>query len=289
MILYIITLNKKHILLIFLIISAIICGSATIPTSSSSIKSNKDSTPLLIVMYHNVLKDTSKCGKYTVTPQLFEQDVQYLINNGYSFLGCNDIIDAVYNHSQLPEKPVIITFDDGYYNNYTYIYPILQKYKIKAVISPIAIEAEKFSLSPDPNPAYSTMTWDNIKEMCDSGHAEVQNHSYNMHRISSDAMGCADLPGESRQMYKDRLYADLAKAHRMIAENTTYTPQCMVYPFGMVSKGATEVIQKLGYRMSLSCTEGISYITDDKDCLFMLKRNNRPYGISSEEFFGKIK
>ena len=63
----------------------------------------------------------------------------------------------------------------------------------------------------------------------------------------------------------------------------------MVYPFGMVSKGATEVIQKLGYRMSLSCTEGISYITDDKDCLFMLKRNNRPYGISSEEFFGKIK
>jgi hypothetical protein len=164
----------------------------------------------------------------------------------------------------------------------------VQKYKIKVVISPIAIEAEKFSLSPDPNPAYSTMTWDNIKEMCDSGYAEVQNHSYNLHRIDKNSGGCAALPGESAQKYKERLGSDLKKAHNMIVANTGYTPQCMVYPFGMVSKGATETIKKLNYKMSLSCTEGISYITDDKECLFMLKRNNRPYGISSEEFFKKI-
>lgn len=285
----IITLSKKHIILIFLLICALVCGGAVMTTSSLSIEENKDSTPLLIVMYHNVLKDTSKCGKYTITPDTFEQDVQYLINNGYTFVGCNDIIGCLYKGNQMPEKPVIITFDDGYYNNYTYIYPILQKYKIKAVISPIAIEAEKFTMSPDPNPAYSTMTWDNIKEMCDSGYVEVQNHSYNMHRISKDARGCAELPGESRQKYKERLCADLTQAHNMIFSNTGYTPQCMVYPFGMVSKGATEVIQQLGYKMSLSCTEGISYITSDKDCLFMLKRNNRPYGVSSEEFFTKIK
>ncbi len=284
----IITLSKKHIILILALICAILCGSAVISTSSLSIQSPETSTPLLIVMYHNVLKDTSKCGKYTITPQLFEQDIQYLINNGYTFLGCNDIIDSLYNSYPLPEKPVIITFDDGYYNNYTYIYPILQKYKIKAVISPIAIEAEKFTLSPDPNPEYSTTTWEDLKEMCNSGYVEVQNHSYNMHQINKDAKGCARLPGESQQRYTERLYADLAKAHDMIKANTGYTPQCMVYPFGMVSKGATEVIEKLGYKMSLSCTEGLNYITNDKDYLFMLKRNNRPYGISTEKFFSNI-
>lgn len=284
----IITLTKKHIILIFLLICTLIGGTAIISASSDNIENCGNSTPLLIVMYHNVLKDTSKCGKYTITPNLFEQDVQYLIKQGYTFVGCNDIIDSVHNGYPIPEKPVIITFDDGYYNNYTYIYPILQKYQIKAVISPIAIETEKFSLSPDPNPAYSTITWDNIKEMCDSGYVEVQNHSYNMHRISKDSRGCAALPGESRQKYMDRLCNDLAKAHNLIVANTGYTPQCMVYPFGMVSRGATEAVQKLGYKMSLSCTEGISYITNDKNCLFMLKRNNRPYGISSEDFFGKI-
>ena len=285
----IITLNKKHILLILLLIFALIFSNAVTNTSSSSIENRENSTPLLIVMYHNVLTDTSRCGKYTITPQLFEQDVLYLLNEGYTFVGCNDVIDSVLSHSPLPAKPVIITFDDGYYNNYTYIYPILQKHKIKAVISPIAIEAEKFSDSPDPNPAYSTMTWDDIKEMCDSGYAEVQNHSYNMHQINKSTRGCARLPGEGLQKYQSRLSQDLTKAHNLIIEKTSYTPTCMVYPFGMVSKGATDVIQKLGYKMSLSCTEGLNYITNDEECLYMLKRYNRPYGISAEEFFGRIK
>ncbi|MBQ7901729.1 MAG: polysaccharide deacetylase family protein [Clostridia bacterium] len=281
-------LNTKHIFITTAFLVCGICCGTLMRYGSVRTMEQQTEVPLLIVMYHNFLNDTSRCGKYTITPKLFEQDVQYLMDNGYEFVNCSDVIDYVYNQKPMPRKPVMITIDDGYYNNYTYIFPVMQKYNIKAVISPIAYESEKYTQSQDLNPAYANMAWDNIKEMCDSGLGEVQNHSYNMHQINSKVRGCAQLPGESKKQYTDRLYADLKKAHDLIVTNTGKTPQCMVFPFGMVSNGAGDVVKKLGYKMSLSCTEGISYINQDKNCLYMLKRNNRPYGISSKEFFEEI-
>lgn len=285
----IISVKRKHILIMSVCISISIALGAIIRYSAVKVFVAEDEgVPLLSIMYHGFSPNKSKCGKYIITPELFEQDMLYLIENGYSFVDTNDIAAFVSNQKNLPQKPAMITIDDGQYSIYEYIFPIMKKYGIKTVISPIAIESDKFSESMDLNPAYSNMCWDNIKEMSDSGLADIQNHSYNLHKLNDKVQGCAKIKGESTQAYHTRLYDDLKRADDAIFLSTGKRPLCMVYPFGKTSKEAREILDRLGYGMSVSCTEGISIITHDEDSVHMIKRYNRPYGISTKDFFGKI-
>ena len=87
---------------------------------------------LPIIMYHSVLK--SRSGDYIVHPSELENDLKYIKENGYETVVMADLINFVYEGVELPEKPIMITFDDGYYNNLGYAVPLLQKYGMKAVI-----------------------------------------------------------------------------------------------------------------------------------------------------------
>ena len=93
---------------------------------------------LPVIMYHGILADTKLQGDYVISPTQFEEDLKELKNRGYTTVTIGEIVDYVYNGKELPQKPVVLTFDDGYYNNYLYAYPLLKKYACKGVISPIA-------------------------------------------------------------------------------------------------------------------------------------------------------
>ena len=71
-------------------------------------------------------------------------------------------------------------------------------------------------------------------------------------------------------------------------EYTDYVPSTFTYPFGSVEKCSTDIIKELGFKASLSCSSGINFITKNEDSLFLLKRNNRPANITTENFFKKI-
>ncbi|MBQ8525603.1 MAG: polysaccharide deacetylase family protein [Clostridia bacterium] len=257
-------------------------------TGSTAVFNEEEQIPLVAVMYHSFSKDMSKCGDYVIPPELFENDIKYLIAEGFSFVDTRDITDYCKNDTPLPPKPVMITIDDGHYSVYEYIFPIMKKYKAKAVIAPIAVECDRYSESMELNPSYSNMCWDNIKEMYDSGLADIQNHSYDMHHINSRVRGCAKLRGEATEQYRTRLYADLKKADDAIFNATGARPIAMIYPFGLTSKEAREVIDRLGYTVTVSCTEGASMITREEKSLHMIKRYNRAYGKGSETFFRPI-
>ena len=92
-----------------------------------------------------------------------------------------EVIDYVNGTGFLPKKPIVLSFDDGYYNNYYYAFPLLKKYNMKAVISIVGKLSDDFSQTPDENPSYAHLTWDDILEMHLSGCWEIQNHSYNCH------------------------------------------------------------------------------------------------------------
>lgn len=64
-------------------------------------------------MYHSVLKDQKMDGKYVVSPTEFENDLIYLKEHGYTTIFLQELVDYVYSGAALPEKPVVITFDDG--------------------------------------------------------------------------------------------------------------------------------------------------------------------------------
>ena len=288
-------IKLRHLIVIAAIISTIISvilwGNKAIGVLSKAFdvsmptSSDKVGYPLPVVMYHNFLKTESSCGKYTITPNEFEEDILYLKNKGYSFVNCEDVINYVYENKSLPEKSIMITIDDGYYNNYLYIFPIIKKHNVKVVISPIGIETDKYSMSLDLNPAYANMCWENIKEMKESGLAEIQNHSYDLHHFTKEQTGCSKTKNEDSSSHIERIYSDLKMANDAIYKNTGFTPTCMTFPFGITSKDVNKLIKSMGFKMSLSCSEGVSYINHNPECLYMIKRYNRPHNISREVFF----
>lgn len=240
-----------------------------------------------IIMYHGILKDTARLGKYVISPEVFEEDLKYLISHGYTTVVVQDLIDYVDRGVPLPEKPIMLTFDDGYYNNYLYAYPLLRKYNCRAVISVIGYYSQRFSENTDMNPYYAHLNWAQIRELSESGMVEIQNHSYNLHKNSGN-IGAKKISGESVSDYTVRLSDDVKKLQSLLEEHSGVIPTAFTYPFGAVSDASVPILKESGFRASLSCEEKVNKITRNPDCLYRLYRFLRPYGKSSGDYFRKI-
>ena len=102
-------------------------------------------------------------------------------------------------------------------------------------------------------------------------------------------MGIGSVTGETKEEYTKIINDDLEKLNKKIKDITGKEPLTFTYPFGKVVENSYDVIKKIGFKASLSCEEGINIIREnDKECLYMLKRYNRPSGISTKEFFKNI-
>lgn len=279
-------LNYKLItifLLLILIFSCFFIYSAVLAEEKIGIK-------LPIVMYHSILKDPARSGKYIITPEQLEKDLQYINQKGYTGITISDLVAYVYDDIPLPEKPILISFDDGHYNNLGYAIPLLDKYHMKAVISIVGNYTDSFSKTDEANLNYSYLRWKDILSLinAETSNIEFANHTYNLHSTINGRNGCAKKSSENILTYQKLLSTDLQKLQEEFQKQTNYTPITFTYPFGSISKDSREVIKNLGFKASLSCSSGINYITKDPDCLYELKRNNRPSFISSEQFFKKI-
>lgn len=263
------------------------CLTAALPTAARrpasagqmEVKSGDVIVPIL--MYHEV--KPYKTRKDVITPYEIESDLKYLKANNYTAITMTDLINYVNGGKKLPEKPVILTFDDGYLNNYIYVYPLLKKYNTKIVLSIIGKNTDDFTRIPDDNLDYSHVTWDQIRQMTDSGLVEIQNHTYNMHKITRTRYGCSRNPGESLSHYETALTDDIEKLQDEIMDNTGSKPNTFVYPYGKVSSESCPIIRKLGFKASLTCSYGVNIITKDPEKLFELKRICRAHGVSAQK------
>lgn len=281
----VIKINYKLIIVIFLILLIL---PTTLLLYCNASSDEEEGIKLPIIMYHSLLKEKARSGKYTITPDTLKQDLEYIKNKGYTTITMTDLINYVYNDESLPEKPIIITFDDGYYNNFGYAIPILKEYNMKAVISIVGEYTDRYSKSGEANLNYGYMRWEDIRNAMEDGTIEFQNHTYDLHSNTKGRNGAAKKNGESLEEYKKVLTADLMKLQNEFKENTTYIPNTFTYPFGSVCKVSTDIIKELGFKASLSCSSGINTITKDENCLYLLKRNNRPAGVTTEKFFQKL-
>lgn len=240
-----------------------------------------------IIMYHSVLKDTDLSGKYIVTPDTLKNDINFLKNKGYTFVSAQELIDYTNGTSKLPDKPIMLTFDDGFYNNYGYVMPILSEYDAKAVISVVGSYTDEYSKSNIANMTYGYVRWSEVYDMFIDKRVEVGNHSYDFHSNSQGRNGSKRNSGESEDTYRNIFVADTQKAQDRFMTKTGFAPIIYTYPFGAYSEETTDMLKSMGFKMSLTCNEGINHITD-ADSLFMLKRYNRPSGISTADFFAKM-
>ena len=290
-------INIKSIYKFLMIIAAIfifgyfflyfITNHNNLDVKNASFNLSTSEIRLPIVMYHSILK--SRSGDYIIHPDTFENDLKYIQNKGYSTINMSQLIDYVYNDTPLPEKPIILTFDDGNYNNLSYAVPLLHKYNMKAVISIVGAYTDTYTKSNEINPNYSYLRWKDISELMNDNCVEFQNHTYNLHSLKTGRKGCKKLASESTETYKTILSEDLKKLQNEFKENCNgYIPNTFTYPFGSISKESEQIIKDLGFKASLSCISGVNTIKKDPNCLYLLRRNNRVFGISTEQFFNKI-
>ena len=178
----------------------------------------------------------------------------------------------------LPEKPIVLSFDDGYYNNYVYVLPLLRQYAARIVFSLLGRNTDDFTEWPSESIDYAHVTWDQLNEMLASGLVEVQNHSYNLHTYTSERHGCLPNAGEVEAEYAALLRADLQRLQDELAEHTGRTPDTFAYPYGKYSDRTDQVLRGMGFQATLSCDWGINRLTHDLACLYRLRRICRSHG-----------
>lgn len=277
--------SKKFIIVFCCILAISVIAFLKSGQYSVSTVSTSEGYYVPVIMYHSILKDSSLQGRYVVSPAQLESDLKYLSENGYTSITVADLIAYVEDGIALPDKPVMLTFDDGYYNNYLYAYPLMQKYGFKMVLSVIGKFSEDFSETADENAYYSHCTWDQLREMELSGYVEVQNHSFDMHSTDKGRNGTKKNSWESIENYKEILSKDILKCQNYLVEQAGITPTAFTYPFGAISSESVDILKELGFKASFSCENKMNLITRDPDCLFGIDRFIRPSGEASETFF----
>lgn len=249
----------------------------------------KKGTPIPIIMYHQITKKPSRRGKYTVMYDEFKNDMIYLREKGYTTIDMTDLIEYVYGKGTLPEKPIIITFDDGFESVYEYAYPLFKELDMCGVASIVGEYTTFFTENPDHNITYSYMDWDEVKELVKGDVIEIQNHSYDLHKNNNGRKGISKKKDEDAAIYSTEVGEDIMKMQNVMKEKTGYMPNTLTFPFGAYKEETIALAKELGFKATLICEERVNIIEKgDTDALYRLGRFNRPSDISTERFFADI-
>ena len=134
-----------------------------------------------VLMYHHISEEGNDSTE--LSPEAFEAQIAALAEAGYTAVFPEDLAAYVREGKELPEKPIVITFDDGYLSNYEYAYPILKKYGMVATIFVIGSTVGDTEHYKDTDyPITPHFSCEQAKEMVDSGVISIQSHTYDMHQ-----------------------------------------------------------------------------------------------------------
>lgn len=250
--------------------------SAVSVSMTTAVKDSRPEVSLPILMYHGLTDDPARVNEYFIRTDDFAKDLQWLSDHGYTAVTFRQLADYAEKGALLPEKPVLITFDDGYYNNYEKAFPLLQKYHFPAVISIIGSETEAASGQLHRPAGGGPLTWREVSDMAVSGLVEIGNHTWNLHRNEGTGRKGADrIPGESFEDYRAVLIEDLGQAQDRIAAEVGIPSLVFAWPYGAwpTDGFANPVLKELGFRGSLTSYQIMNTIRrEEPDSLFGLKR-----------------
>jgi len=197
-------MQKSRKIIMVIVIAAMLAGIMYAPQANASVWHPPQRIP--IFMYHASSEyNPGSLSELFVRPSEFERQIRHLIDNGYTFV----TFDDWFNLHNI-EKPVFITFDDGYECNYTEIFPILQKYNVRITIF----------LVTDPIGSRGRLSEDMIREMSDSGLVKFESHTLSHPRL-------AYISGDCK-----RLRNELKRSREIIEDITGRRVRAIAYPHG---------------------------------------------------------
>lgn len=212
-----------------------------------------------VLMYHEfVTQQDLDSGvafdEYAIYYHEFEQDLQWLRDNGYTTITTSEFAQYLNGQGEMPEKPVLLTIDDGKLGVYKNAYPLLQKYNMKAVLAVIGTEILAASEAPElraENPA-PYCTWTELAEMSDSGHIEIASHTYGFHIYQHEGRKGADI-GEADDIsdFKMDAFKDFQTLQTHLKNADIPKATTLAYPYSARSVTADEVWRQCGYQVLL--------------------------------------
>lgn len=184
----------------------------------------------VILLYHHVAEDTPPST--TISPSDFDGHLQYLRDNDFSVIALDRMIDSLRSGQPLPEKSVVITFDDGYSSIFDEAFPLLQAYGYPFTLF--------LSTGPIDDGLRNYMTWDQIREMSDAG-VIIANHMVD-HPYMLEARD-----NESEAQRLTRLRQDLLSAERRIEAETGQSHRYLAFPYGEYDPQIKSLLEELNF------------------------------------------
>lgn len=211
---------------------------------------------LYVLMYHMLIPDGASESDWVITQDRFREDLQWLADNGYTTVLPSELVAG----NPLPERAVMLTFDDGYTSCYTLALPLLQEYQAKAAISLITGHVVNGNLD--------FLTWEQCRELTQTGLVEFGAHTHTLH--SSEYGGIMRAPEETREEYEARVFPDLQTNIDLLEENIGIKVQLFAYPMGKVDKWAVSYLHE-HFDVTLTTRVGVNDISQG---LYELNRYN---------------
>lgn len=192
-----------------------------------------------VLMYHEFVTDEDlesgiAFDKYAVYADEFESDLNWLKKNGYTAISSVQLTDYLSGKGEMPEKPVILTIDDGKFGVYKHAWPLLKKYNMKGVLSVIGYEIDNATNAPDARSKNEApyCTWQEIAEMSDSGAMEVISHTDKCHYyLHDDRSGASTKEGDTLESFLPVAQKDYADTARSFKRYLNTVPLAMAYPY----------------------------------------------------------
>ncbi|TGE34159.1 polysaccharide deacetylase family protein [Desulfosporosinus sp. Sb-LF] len=196
-------------------------------TPGTSNVSRAQAVPVLY--YHSVMQETG--NEVRMPPDQFDAQMAYLLAQGYQCITLDQLYQTSAQEDILPAKPFVITFDDGYLDNYTIAYPILKKYGFTATIFMVSsyINGEGF------------MSWSQLREL-DSNGWKIEGHTVNHPYLSKlDAV---------------TMLNELKSSKDFLEKGLGHTVNFFAYPYGDVNDRVALAVKNSGYVMAFTTERG---------------------------------
>lgn len=217
------------------------CGllsQKTEPTSSApTVKEVKMVHPsgIPVLMYHKIGDD--KDNDAVIREDLFREQMKFLKDNGYNPLTMDQLYEYVVNGAAVPEKPVVLTFDDGYADTYTIVYPLMKEYGFPATVF------------INPGDIGTRLTWDQVREMHKNG-ITISNHGFQH--------------VEMGQLSEEKQIENITKAQEALAKEVGIKNNpWFCYPYGDKNEFTDSASKKAGIKMGMAMKSGWAHTGDN--------------------------
>lgn len=247
-----------------------------------------------ILMYHAFTENEAETTSVCTLASEFERQLSALRDAGYTSVGYADLIEFVNGKGKLPEKPLLISIDDGYQNNLDLAAPLLEKYGFCANIAVIGVSIGHTTYKDTDIPIMPHFSLEDARPWIKRGVLTVTTHSYDMHQIAAvDGDDCRrgvlQMPDETEPDYIAALTQDYTHAQEQLAGLPGKVLPVFTYPFGAYSELSERVLQEQGVQVTVTIANGANrLVKGEPETLRLLRRINVPAGMEPDALLSSI-